>query len=84
MNGWKALGFESYADYLVSDIWISTRDYFLKLNPTCQECHNNEATQVHHKSYANVGNEGSEELLVVCKSCHEKIHKLGVKGWKQT
>ena len=30
--------------------------------------------QVHHLNYDNLGNEQEEDLLVLCKECHQKHH----------
>ena len=31
--------------------------------------------QVHHLNYDNIPQEKSEDLIVICKQCHEYIHK---------
>ena len=72
--GWKALGFDSYEEYLESDMWRSKRELILSLRPICEVCKTKKATQVHHLHYNTTGNESSKDLLVVCSSCHEKIH----------
>ena len=73
-TGWKALGFETYLDFLSSDIWKDKRNYVLKLRPICEKCRINKATQVHHLTYERCGNEKGEDLMAVCYKCHQEIH----------
>lgn len=72
---------DSHSAYLNSTSWkikrqsILTRDNFL-----CQFCKSELATQVHHLSYINLGNESDFELISVCSTCHQIIHnKLTIK-----
>ncbi len=64
----------TYQENLMSDIWLSCRNYFLKLNPFCKVC-GKKAIIAHHINYENLGNEKSKDLMSVCYRCHEKIHK---------
>lgn len=38
--------------------------------------------QVHHRTYERIGNEGLDDLIVVCPRCHMKIH--GIQGRRKT
>jgi hypothetical protein len=41
----------------------------------CQTCPARDtALDVHHNNYENYGNERPQDLVVLCRSCHEKIH----------
>jgi len=41
----------------------------------CQMCSSHDATlDVHHNSYQNYGDERPEDLVVLCRSCHQKFH----------
>jgi len=41
----------------------------------CQTCGSCDTTlDVHHNSYENYGDERPEELVVLCRSCHQKVH----------
>jgi len=42
---------------------------------TCEGCLENEASEVHHTSYRNVGNEFLFELVALCCDCHARFHK---------
>ena len=71
---WKSLDFDSYKEYLSSWLWKEKRDFFLRLNPNCKTC-NKPATEVHHRNYDSVGNEGTSDLISLCSKCHNKIHE---------
>lgn len=66
---------KNYEDYLNSQTWklkrlkILQRDKFV-----CQECFTERANNVHHITYANLGDEKDYELVSLCQSCHDKIH----------
>jgi hypothetical protein len=74
MNGWKALGFKSYKEYLESDLWKSKRDLMINLRKKCEKCGFKNNLCVHHKTYFNVGNEDMDDLLVLCYDCHKEEH----------
>jgi 5-methylcytosine-specific restriction endonuclease McrA len=41
----------------------------------CQMCSSHDATlDVHHNCYQNYGDERPEDLVVLCRSCHQKFH----------
>ncbi|MDE1484738.1 HNH endonuclease [Xenorhabdus bovienii] len=65
-----------YSIYLKSSTWRDKRELVLRRdNYTCQGCLRKKATQVHHLTYENVGDELLFELVSLCDSCHEKAHK---------
>lgn len=71
----KALGFDTYSDYLESDLWKVIRELILKRDKfLCQSkgC-TNKAIQVHHLAYTmNVMIGRNPGLLVsLCRECHE-------------
>lgn len=64
--------------YLLSEQWKGKRRAVLKRdNHTCQGCHAAEATEVHHLSYANHGDELLFQLVSLCGPCHRKVHAEG-------
>jgi len=64
-----------YQQYITSDQWKETRRKRLDFDGfVCQMCSVVSDLQVHHIHYKNVGNEQLDDLITVCKSCHEKIH----------
>lgn len=68
---------ERYREYLLSPEWqdkrqvVLTRDGYLcrARLPECMDT----ATQVHHRTYANIYNEPLFELVSVCDSCHRQL-----------
>lgn len=75
MPGWKALGFESYNEYLGSLFWKEKAEWIKKVKGEfCEECGSKQSLNVHHINYKSVGNEGQEDVKVLCKECHKKEH----------
>lgn len=69
----KSMGFNSYAEYLESDIWKNLRAYVLKKMPICFAC-TRPSTQVHHRMYSRKVLEGKSDagLFATCAGCHFK------------
>ena len=60
--------------------WRRTRNRYLKLHPLCEMCQQNsryvKAVLVHHKlPITNGGTSDEGNLMSLCVSCHERIHK---------
>ena len=50
----------------------------VELKPICEaEGCENEARQVHHKHYDNIGREQLEDLQALCKKCHAERSSSG-------
>ena len=70
----------SYKDFLQTPYWDGVRNYKLKQSGYCCElCKSRGILNIHHKNYENHGLEHIEsiadkDLIVLCKSCHEKFH----------
>lgn len=66
---------EEYRDYLQSDAWRHRRTLVLERDQyLCQACLINRAEQVHHLTYAHMGQEFLFELVAVCRDCHRRLH----------
>jgi len=66
---------EWYAQYLQSEQWREKREAVLnRARHTCEGCGAAKATEVHHLTYDNVGDELLWQLVAVCRACHEKAH----------
>ena len=64
-----------YQEYRKTPEWLGKRQLvMLRAQGICEGCRSSSATQVHHLSYAHVGDEFLFELVAVCRKCHEKIH----------
>jgi hypothetical protein len=78
----KRIGFNSYAEYLKSDLWKSIRRQVIKQSPDCFRCGKN-AEHVHHRSYSfdvMIGRKNNE-LVSTCSICHRNAEydELGKK-----
>ncbi len=70
-------GKESYYHYLQSDHWQQIRIEALKLFRTCVLCGSKNKLNVHHRNYKHLYQEIiTEDLIVLCKSCHEEYHNI--------
>lgn len=69
-----------YRNYLRSDEWKRIRTNVLTRDQnTCRICKESPATEVHHLHYDNLFNEPLEDLIAICRACHELEHKKGEK-----
>ena len=66
-----------YQKYLNSDEWCKKRMHIAKINNyICQGCGKKTfyMFHIHHLTYKHLGNEKDDELVFLCKECHEKTH----------
>ena len=76
----RALDFITYREYLESPHWEFVRDAALwAASYRCQLCRGQRDLQVHHNNYDCLGDETPDDLVVLCKKCHE-IYSLHAKG----
>ncbi len=72
----KMSPFVDYTKHINSDRWARRRLRAIdEVGGVCQVCGSTDRIQVHHLSYDNLGNEKPEDLLVVCRECHRKVHE---------
>jgi 5-methylcytosine-specific restriction endonuclease McrA len=77
------------------DNWLNKRDFggnwykvYHRDGGKCQVCGSTENPVVHHKDRKGWGfkseekNNSMDNLILLCDSCHAKIHELGIKGDK--
>ena len=72
--------YQEYEKYLLSPEWQEKRRIRMlfndrNFNGKCEICFKNEATQIHHMTYAQLYNEWVFDLAAICSDCHERIHK---------
>lgn len=66
----------AYDSYIHSTAWREKADERLKLDRrVCQVC-GKEATDVHHLTYDRFGHEDMNDLVSLCRKCHEKAEEL--------
>jgi hypothetical protein len=67
-----------YEDYLKSEEWQAKRKQALAYAENrCQLCNGDGELHVHHRTYDRRGAEMPQDLIVLCKDCHEKFHNKG-------
>ena len=60
-----------YKTYLKSSKWQQRRRAKLQqAKYRCERCDERDRLSVHHKTYKRLGNERSDDLIVLCQSCH--------------
>lgn len=65
-----------YASYLQSPRWKGIRARVMKrAGGICEGCGLVPASEVHHLTYDNVGDELLFQLVALCEDCHEKVHR---------
>lgn len=76
-----------YTDYLKSRQWKNLRDRLIRYRALshCELCSAPAergragrpiGLNVHHLTYERLGHEHDEDLAVLCRSCHERLHEL--------
>lgn len=64
-----------YFEYLQTPEWQATRRQMLERALfRCQLCNANGLLDVHHRTYERRGEEWEEDLIVLCRRCHQKHH----------
>ena len=75
----ERIGGSAYENYLRSRKWAVTRALAVhRANRMCQVCGERYYLEVHHKTYKRLGNEEPDDLIVLCRSCHAKVHERPV------
>ena len=66
---------ERHHNHLMSKKWHDIRSKVLtRAGGICEGCLTNPAQEVHHKTYAHLGNEFCFELIALCRDCHSRYH----------
>jgi hypothetical protein len=64
----------AHREYLKSVTWQDIRQSVVDRDKNkCKQC-GNKGYDVHHKHYKNWGNEKLEDLITLCRACHEQYH----------
>lgn len=87
----SAMGFASYAEYLKSPHWADVRRRYWasKLPKLCHGCGaHGVPLDLHHRTYKRIGAEYLMDLVLVCRDCHQEVHryekKTSVHMWRST
>jgi len=65
----------SYPEYLKTDHWKAVRQReLITANGRCRLCNSDGPLDVHHRTYERLGEELPEDVLALCRPCHESHH----------
>ncbi len=66
-----------YRKVIVSKAWYVFRDrLFKERGKVCEECGSLEEMNVHHKNYIMKDFFNPDNLIILCRPCHKKIHNI--------
>ncbi len=71
----RQLKVNHYLNYLRSKEWQILREQVIKRDSVCTNCMQ-PANDVHHLHYDNFTKEKLEDLILLCRECHEEVHRL--------
>jgi hypothetical protein len=80
------LGYRVYVDYLASPHWLDVKARWKAGNLfkgwVCHSygCDSREGLSLHHWTYERLGSEDLSDLILVCRDCHQHIHRLERRG----
>jgi hypothetical protein len=68
-----------YQRYLQTEHWRRTRmEVLSRARYRCELCGVNDRLEVHHKHYESLWNEALDDLIALCRACHDKVHQVEV------
>lgn len=72
---WVAIKPTAYGEYLKSGAWEDIKkNYFNGKKKSCEVCNSTAKVSLHHKYYAERGQEKIEDLIALCDVCHKEVH----------
>ena len=71
----KYTRFEYREEYLKSDEWKTLRNAVMSAGCDCECCNTRKASDVHHLVYRNIVDITLDDVIPVCRTCHEYIHQ---------
>jgi hypothetical protein len=76
-RGWE-LAEMPYDEYLATCEWHERRAAARqRAGERCQVCNSEGPLDVHHRTYERRGRERDDDLIVLCRGCHELFHRFG-------
>ncbi len=61
---------KKYKNYIASDEWKARKQAKLDKSQRCAVCGETDGLQLHHKNYVQLGEERTDDLVLLCKACH--------------
>lgn len=69
----------NYYDYLRTPEWAALRETALhSARYRCQTCNSPDDLHVHHRTYERLGNERPDDVVVLCRTCHNAVHGITI------
>lgn len=73
-----------YRDYLKTPWWDFVHDRTLRhARNRCEMC-GGAATEAHHTTYERLGHERPDDMVAVCRQCHQHITDNGLNGVRRS
>lgn len=73
---------KEYEAYLASPRWNFFRLMIIEKRVGCEVCGSREYLHVHHRHYNNLGHEKDEDVVLLCKTHHNKLHAISGSHFK--
>jgi 5-methylcytosine-specific restriction endonuclease McrA len=61
-------------EYLKSQKWKKMKKFIHFRDGVCQLCGSDKNLEVHHITYDRLGDENPDDLILLCRTCHQDIH----------
>ena len=75
---WAERGHIDYYKYIKSPKWKRlSRETKALAGWKCQVCNSPDNLSTHHRTYAHLGREAADDLLVLCRKCHKLFSENG-------
>lgn len=72
-----------HQEYINSPKWKAKRQMVLERdNFRCRKCGTGKNLDVHHITYDHLGNEPLDDLVTLCRDCHNDVHKYDFENMK--
>ena len=72
------MGSADYYEYIASEEWRAKADAIKARDGHCLLCGSTYHLDAHHLTYAHLGDERPDELVTLCRRCHELVHENGL------
>jgi len=71
------IGKLTYEEYMKSDEWAERKNlYFSTHIRICAACGSDKYIDLHHTTYSSKGFEKDDDLVALCKTCHDQYHAI--------
>ena len=68
---------DEYLEYISSSRWTKRKLlYYSSHEKACRSCKSVHNIHLHHHTYNRLGHEHDDDLVPLCESCHDEVHRL--------